>query len=216
MTFDALLPIWLYAEVPDGGPIVESPFKFVGGFGYSEKEIGLVISLQGVYSMITNWFIVPWAKDRFGELRVFRAVAYSYFLLYIVAPYVAILPDNLLIFGLAALIMWKITFGTLAYPTNALLVAKSAPNKLLLGSINGVSASTASLCRAVGPTLTGVLNTAGLKAGYSGLPWWFSSLVCIVVAVVASRIPEPKEHVDEKVEEVEAVVPLPPVVAEGM
>jgi hypothetical protein len=78
----------------------------------------------------------------------------------------------------------------MAYPSNAILLANSAPTKQVLGTINGVAASTASLCRALGPTLSGFLYTMGLQSGYSGLAWWFSGLVTIAGAYLSSQITE--------------------------
>lgn len=78
----------------------------------------------------------------------------------------------------------------MAYPSNAILLANSAPSKQVLGTINGVAASTASLCRALGPTLSGFLYAMGLQSGYSGLAWWFSGLVTIAGAYLSSQITE--------------------------
>ncbi|EQK97458.1 Major facilitator superfamily domain, general substrate transporter [Ophiocordyceps sinensis CO18] len=78
----------------------------------------------------------------------------------------------------------------MAYPNNAILLANSAPNKQVLGTINGIAASTASLCRALGPTVSGILYAVGLRTGYSGLAWWFSGLVTIVGAYLSSQITE--------------------------
>ncbi|KAK8931993.1 hypothetical protein VCV18_000524 [Metarhizium anisopliae] len=78
----------------------------------------------------------------------------------------------------------------MAYPNNAILLANSAPTKEVLGTINGIAASTASLCRALGPTVSGFLYAAGLHTGYSGLAWWFSGVVTLVGAYLSSQISE--------------------------
>lgn len=127
---------------------------------------------------------------RLGPLRLFRLIAFSYFALYLVTPYVVLLPESLRMPAIYFLVIWKCTFSTMAYPSNAILLANSAPSKQVLGTINGVAASTASLCRALGPTLSGFLYAMGLQSGYSGLAWWFSGLVTIAGAYLSSQITE--------------------------
>lgn len=88
------------------------------------------------------------------------------------------------------LVIWKCTYATMAYPNNAILLANAAPNKRVLGTINGIAASTTSLCRALGPTLSGILYAVGLQTGYSGLAWWVSGLITFVGAYLSSQITE--------------------------
>ena len=92
--------------------------------------------------------------------------------------------------GVYIAVVWRCTFSSMAYPSNAILLTNSAPTLQTLGTINGVAASTASLCRAFGPTITGALYAVGLSTGYSGLAWWFSGLVSIVGAFLSSQITE--------------------------
>ncbi|KAF4587489.1 MFS multidrug transporter [Ophiocordyceps camponoti-floridani] len=201
MTFDQLFPVFLSTS-PLQHPIRELPFKFADGFGLDTKTIGVVMSCQGVYSLLSNFVIVPPVTRRLGSLRLFRMLAFSYFALYLVTPYLVLLPEDVQMPAVYALVIWKCTYATMAYPNNAILLANSAPSKQVLGTINGVAASTASLCRALGPTLSGVLYAVGLKTGYSGLAWWFSGLVTIVGAYLSSRITEAQPApAEEEVEE---------------
>ncbi|KAK7956208.1 uncharacterized protein PG986_005430 [Apiospora aurea] len=197
MTFDSLLPTFLATEAPNPPKPMVLPFKFVGGFGFSTAETGVLMSGQGIYSMLINAFLVPFAIGRLGHLRVFQLVAVAYFALYLVTPYLVLLPDNLRMVGICFIIVWKSTFSSLAYPSNAMLTADAAPSQRALGTINGVAASTASLCRALAPAVSGMLYAFGLDTGYSGLAWWFSALVTIAGAFLALRIPTQKTY-DEK------------------
>ncbi|KAL6807640.1 major facilitator superfamily domain-containing protein [Trichoderma sp. SZMC 28013] len=189
ITYDQLFPVFL-STAPPKEPILELPFKFVNGFGLETKAIGVIISVQGFYSLLSNYLIVTPMTRRLGPLRLFRLIAFSYFALYLVTPYVVLLPESLRMPAIYLLVIWKCTFSTMAYPSNAILLANSAPSKQVLGTINGVAASTASLCRALGPTLSGFLYAMGLQSGYSGLAWWFSGLVTIVGAYLSSQITE--------------------------
>ncbi|RGP79477.1 hypothetical protein FLONG3_2438 [Fusarium longipes] len=189
MTFDQLFPVFLSTKRPEH-PVHDLPFKFTDGFGLETKMIGIIMSVQGLYSLFSNYLIVPPVTRRLGSLRLFRILAFSYFALYLVTPYLVLLPDSMRMPAIYLLVIWKCTFSTMAYPSNAILLANSAPSKQVLGTINGIAASTASLCRALGPTLSGLLYSWGLQTGYSGLAWWFSGLITIVGAYLSSQITE--------------------------
>ncbi|KAG5981960.1 hypothetical protein E4U55_002468 [Claviceps digitariae] len=190
MTFDQLFPVFLSTAEPKGGRKIELPLKFVDGFGLDTKTIGVIMSVQGLYSLFSNFMIVAPVTQRLGSLRLFRLLAFTYFALYLVTPYVVLLPHNLRMPAIYVLVVWKCTYATMAYPNNAILLANSAPSKKVLGTINGIAASTASLCRALGPTVSGLLYSLGLQTGYSGLAWWFSGLVTIFGAYLSSQISE--------------------------
>jgi hypothetical protein len=188
MTFDAMLPTLLSTKEPANGSAWELPFKFVSGYGLTTKEIGVVLSVQGVYSMVATLFIFPVVVRKLGALGLFRTITLSYPLLYIVTPYMVLLPESVRMAGVYFLIIWKCTCATMAYPSNAILLTNSAPSLLMLGTINGVAASTASLSRAFGPTISGILFSAGLRLGYSGLAWWCSALITVAGAVISLRM----------------------------
>lgn len=203
MTFDQMLPVFLSTADPDVPAPVHLPFQFTGGFGLHPKEIGVIISAQGLYSMFSNLVLFPLVVRRIGALRLFRILAVSYPLLYIVTPYLVLLPDSLRMTCLYMIVIWKCTFATMAYPSNAILLTNSAPSLLLLGTINGVAASTASLGRAFGPTVSGILYSTGLKIGYSGLAWWCSALVTVIGAVVSFFATDSGGRMDEKADAAE-------------
>lgn len=189
MTFDQLFPVFLSTSPPDD-PVQKLPFKFVDGFGLDTKTIGVIMSVQGLYSLFSNYLVVAPVTRRLGSLRLFRLIAFSYFSLYLVTPYLVLLPESMRMPAIYMLVIWKCTFATMAYPSNAILLANSAPSKEVLGTINGIAASTASLCRALGPTVSGFLYALGLQTGYSGLAWWFSGATTLVGAYLSSQITE--------------------------
>ncbi|KAI9780975.1 MAG: Fungal specific transcription factor [Geoglossum umbratile] len=100
--------------------------------------------------------------------------------------------------GVYLCLVVKVTAGVLAYPSNAILLTNSAPSMLVLGAINGVSASTASLSRAFGPTISGLIHSAGLKMGYSGLAWWAGALVCVFGAIESLWMEEVEGRFDRR------------------
>jgi hypothetical protein len=198
MTFDAMLPILLSSKEPKDGSPWKLPFKFVSGYGLTTKQIGIVLSVQGLYSMIATVFLFPIVVRKLGALGLFRTITLSYPLLYIVTPYMVLLPGSLRMAGVYVLAIWKCTFATMAYPSNAILLTNSAPSLLMLGTINGVAASTASLSRAFGPTISGILFSTGVKLGYSGLAWWCSAFITIVGAVISLKMTDKGGRMDNE------------------
>ncbi|CAK7219732.1 hypothetical protein SEUCBS140593_003991 [Sporothrix eucalyptigena] len=213
MTFDQLLPVFLSTAPPDGTDI-SLPFKFSGGFGFDNQTVGIIMAVQGFYSLLSNTFLFPWVIGRIGPLRLFKLVAVPYFMLYLVTPYLVLLPDSIRMTAVYLVIIWKCTFSTLAYPSNALITMHLAPTPLTLGTVNGVSASAASLCRAFGPTISGLLYAIGQESGFSSLPWWCGSSVAVIGAFVAMQLTMPAERLmEEKADDVETAPLMQPCAA---
>ena len=198
MVFDSLLPVFLSTERPAIRPPTSLPFQFADGFGYDTKTIGAILSIQGVYSMVSTFFFFPLIVKKLGPLQLFKLISISYPLLYVATPYLVFLPDTLRMAGIYAVVVWKCTLSTLAYPSNTILLSNSAPTTLSLGTINGVAASTASLSRTAGPAISGLLYAVGLENGYSGLVWWATAVVTIGGAYLSFAITEPRGRLDEK------------------
>ncbi|KAL2261480.1 hypothetical protein VTK26DRAFT_4081 [Humicola hyalothermophila] len=203
MVFDSLLPVFLSTNPPEDSTPPSLPFKFVSGFGLDTQTIGLVLSVQGLYSMVSTKFLFPAITERMGPLRLFKMVSVLYPLLYFFTPYIVLLPKSVQMVSIYLLVLWKCSITTLAYPSNAILLSNSAATTLTLGTIHGAAASTASFCRALGPIVSGFLYSMGLERGYSGLSWWVTGLVTIGGAFVGLKITEPRGRMDEK-EDVEA------------
>lgn len=173
------------------------PFKFTGGFALSPKVIGFMLSIQGVYSMTAQLLLFPFAVRRFGVLKTYRFVAMSWPLLYFSIPYLVFLPQQFQIAGVWFCLFWRVTAQILAYPSNSILLRNYASSNLDLGVINGVAASTASLSRAFGPTVSGFIHSKGLSMGYTGLAWWAAGLVCLLGALECMWLEDVHEKVDE-------------------
>ncbi|PGH28120.1 hypothetical protein AJ80_00010 [Polytolypa hystricis UAMH7299] len=202
VSFDQLMPIFLSTPVSDAE--VQLPFKFTGGLALSSKSIGIMLAVQGVYSMVAQLWLFPYLVRRFGTLNVFRFILCVWPALYVAVPYLVLLPTQLQIPGAWAALIAKITVHVIAFPSTMLLLNNASPSPLVLGSINGVAASVASLSRALGPTVTGFLHSKGLEWGYSGLAWWACGIVCIIGAVESFWIPDESKEEDVKSEKPES------------
>ncbi|KAI9737540.1 MAG: Fungal specific transcription factor [Cirrosporium novae-zelandiae] len=201
VSFDQLMPVFL--SEPVSHDEVSLPFKFTGGFGLSSKTIGFMLAVQGVYSMIAQLFIFPYIVKRFGTLNTFRFTIMTWPILYFAVPYVVLLPTSLQKPAVYVCLIWKITAHVMAFPSNAILLTNSAPSTMVLGLINGVAASTASLARAFGPTITGIIHSAGLQHGYTGLAWWASGAICFLGAIETLWMEEGKGRLDSNADDVD-------------
>lgn len=175
------MPVFL--STPKSDVETSLPFKFTGGLGMSTSTIGFMLAIQGIYSMIAQLWLFPFVVRRFGTLKTFRFVLLVWPPLYLAVPYLILLPTTLQIPAVYCALIGKITLHVIAFPTIAILLANAAPSSKVLGSINGAAASTASLGRALGPTITGFLHSKGLASGYSVLAWWACGIMCLVGAV---------------------------------
>jgi hypothetical protein len=188
------MPVFLSTPVSHEPP--SSLVKFTGGFALSSKTIGFMLSIQGVYSMTAQVFLFPVAARYWGSLKTFRFVVLSWPILYVLVPYTVLLPPHLQMPGIFVCLLWRVTAQVLAYPSHAILLTNSAPSMLVLGAINGVAASTASLSRAFGPTVSGFINAWGLKLGCTGLAWWVNGLVCLLGALESLWLRETRGRMD--------------------
>jgi MFS family permease len=178
ISMEQLLPILMSRNQSNNHQ--ELPFKFQGGFEFSTKTIGVILSVQGVLQMFAQLVIFPCVSKRLGSLRTFWVTIASYPFLYLIAPYLALLPDQFRIPGILFILAWKVTAQSLSYPSLNMMLANAAPSKKVLGTLNGAAASSASVCRGFGPTVSGAIQSAGDIAGYSGVAWWACGAVALI------------------------------------
>lgn len=181
MGFEQLFPVFLCTPPADEPP--HHLFRFVGGFGLSTRTIGFILTIQGIISMTLQFLVFPPLVEYFGSLKVYRFCMIIYPVAYIIVPYLNFLPTEYSMIGVYFVLFIKILFSILAYPCNAILLTNAAPSLLVLGTINGMAASTASIFRAFGPTVTGLIYAKGLDIGVVGLAWWVNAGVCVLGGV---------------------------------
>ncbi|KAF2874625.1 major facilitator superfamily domain-containing protein [Massariosphaeria phaeospora] len=171
ISLEQLLPILMSRKQPKED-LRHMPFHFKGGFQFTPQTIGALLAVQGALQMFAQVILFPWISKRLGSLRTFWLTIATYPFLYMVAPYLALLPEHLRIPGIILLLVWKVTAQSLSYPSLAIMLANAAPSKKVLGTLNGAAASSASVCRGFGPTVSGAVDTFGDSLGMSGLAWW--------------------------------------------
>lgn len=179
----------------------------------STKAIGGILSIQGIIQMIATIIIFPIINRKIGSLWTYRSVVMLYPLLYFLVPYISLAPDALKMPLIYVALVWKVTAQAFAFPSSSIMLANSAPSSKVLGTLNGAAASAASACRAFGPTVSGLLQAAGLSLGTLGLPWWVNVLVASIGAVISMLMVEEKRRTFESEKVVPAELPLPAEIA---
>lgn len=192
---EQLLPVLF--SMPESNTPATLPFKFEGGFALSTKSIGAILAAQGFVQMIVTMIVFPLVNRKLGSLVTYRLVVLSYPLLYLAVPYLTLVPASWRTPAVWTVIIWKVTAQAFAFPSSNIMLANSAPSTKVLGMLNGVAASAASGCRAFGPTVSGVLQSAGLSVGALGLPWWTNALVAGIGAVLCLFMIEEKRRTFE-------------------
>lgn len=156
------------------------PFYFKGGFHLSTQTNGLILGIQGVLQMVAQLVIFPWITKKVGSLRTFYLTIALYPFLYILAPYLALLPKNLRIPGIVLILVWKVVAQALSYPSLAIMLANASPSRKVLGTLNGAAMASASVMRGFGPTISGAVDSVGDRIGMSGLAWWTIAAVAMI------------------------------------
>jgi len=189
---EQLLPVLFSMPESDTPPSL--PFKFIGGFALSTKSIGGILAAQGFVQMIVTMVVFPIVSRKLGSLMTYRMVVLSYPLLYLAVPYLTLVPVAWRMPAVWVVIIWKVTAQAFAFPSTNIMLANSAPSTKVLGTLNGVASSAASGCRAFGPTVSGILQSAGLSIGTLGLPWWTNALIAGLGALLSLFMVEEKRR----------------------
>lgn len=180
--------------MPESETAPSLPFQFIGGFALSTKSIGAILAAQGLVQMVATMVVFPLVNRRLGSLATYRMVVLSYPLLYIAVPYLTLVPKTWRMPAIWAVVIWKVTAQAFAFPSTNIMLANSAPSTKVLGTLNGVASSAASGCRAFGPTVSGILQSAGLSMGVLGLPWWMNGLIACSGAALSLFMVEEKRR----------------------
>ena len=208
---EQLLPVMF--SMPESSAPPRLPFWFTGGFELTTKKIGGILSVQGLIQVIATLVVFPLVQRKLGTLRTYRMVVLSYPLLYVLVPYLTLVPINLRMPAIYAILVWKVTAQAFSFPANNMMLAKATP-KGALGTFNGFAQSSASFARAIGPIISGLLEAAGLSKGMLGLPWWCNALAALGGAILSlfmieksRRSGDPEKQDDEEDDE-----PIPPAI----
>lgn len=141
-------------------------------FGYDAKHTGYLFAYVGLIAVIIQGGLIGRLVKRFGELPLVIVGALCFAISLFAVPFVGPAAG-----GLAALLIGGGVFSmgnSLATPALTSLASKSV-GPAQQGAVLGVTQSTASLARAVGPSLAALLISSSIAhLGADGLPHYMS------------------------------------------
>ena len=195
MSYDHLLPIFLQdarsgedgTDEPNFGPssasgVSDGPLYIPGGLGLSTTNVGIIMSVNGVIALLIQGFVFPLIAETFGVFRTFLLVTVLHPIAYFIVPLIALLPSNLLYFGIYSCLTVRNIFAILAYPVILILIKEACPRPSVLGTVNGLAASTGAAARTLAPPLAGLLYGLGKQVAFTGWAWWASGIVATLGA----------------------------------
>ncbi|KAG1721416.1 major facilitator superfamily domain-containing protein [Suillus lakei] len=154
-------------------PLFFSTPTYLGGLGFGPASIGSCMALFGIIDATFQAFFSARIVDWVGPKRLFCASVSCY------APVMAMFPIMSWILRVRGEVDHAVTFALLcqlvmavachiAYGTISLFITASAPTNNVLGAINGLSQTSASVARAVGPALATSLFAASKEHNLLG------------------------------------------------
>ncbi|KAI6030874.1 major facilitator superfamily domain-containing protein [Pisolithus orientalis] len=148
----ALVDIGLFALVP---LFYSTPVE-IGGLGLSPFAIGVWMMAFGIGNGLFQILFVARAVDRFGERRVFCSAVLAFFPIVVAFPIMSWViqaqkevTPAIWVLVLVQLLSWAVVDA--AYAVLFVFVTRASPNKHSLGTVNGISQTTTSTARAIGP-----------------------------------------------------------------
>lgn len=197
---DQLLPVMMH--LPTNQDPVQLPHKFSRGLGLESGRIGLLFMLYGVIGVIGQFLIFPAVTQKYGALSCMRACTFAMPLVYLVTPYVVLLPTPLTQqAGVLAIMFFKSMTNVFAYPCVTILLTNSARSLQILGTLNGVATSLAAVGRSVGPLAAGRLFTWGVNSGYLVSAFWLLAVCAIPGHIFTWWLEEGKGFGDDEEEQ---------------
>ncbi|KAI9775389.1 MAG: hypothetical protein M1839_001244 [Geoglossum umbratile] len=170
--FMQIFPLFLSTpRVPDNHPAI---VFFNGGLGLPSSTIGTWLAIFGVSGILLQLLIYPRMQARIGTLWSYRIALVIFPAAYIVAPYLALLPDHGIFrwFAISVVLFLQVMSRTFAIPSSVILLTNVAPSPSTLGTIHGAGNMLASLSRAAGPAAGGWVFGWGMEKGVVGVVWW--------------------------------------------
>ncbi|KAI8058396.1 major facilitator superfamily domain-containing protein [Syncephalis plumigaleata] len=188
IVFDEIFTMWAAT------PII------LGGLSFTSKEIGLILSVAGIVTLLVQLTYVP-LERRFGSHNLFCMAMLGYAIILFIFPWISLLsgtpgdetkPRPLLWSCLMLGIGCRISCSVLSFTSYNLLLLESARGTTSLGTVNGMGLCVQSMARALGPALGGILWSWSLQTDYSypfdnSLTWNVIGCVSLITSIWMSR-----------------------------
>lgn len=155
LSFDALFVLFCY-----------SPVRYLG-IEISTHATAQAFIVAGLLSISISLIVYPVIQRRFGCMSIYHSTTPFWLAAYILPPIMNALARNprggwvddngdmKKMWALMVPLMFVYTIGDLSWVPLSIITNNMMPNKRTLGALNGLTSTSASLGRAVGPALGG-------------------------------------------------------------
>ncbi|THU83159.1 MFS general substrate transporter [Dendrothele bispora CBS 962.96] len=195
IAFNALLPLFM-----------SMPLK-IGGLNLPPSMIGYIMGSYGAATGIFQFFFFSKIIRYLGERRVFLNGMMTFPILFALFPLMSLIAKNyginfIIWMGIALIIVLGI-FMDMAYGAIFMYITASAPNKRSLGATNGISQTSVSIARAIGPAMSTSLFSLSVQENWLGGYAVFAFFGCLslLALLIAVRLPVDMWEEEEEIEE---------------
>ena len=170
------------------------PFNFTGGLGMHPREVGFAMSALGVIGVTLQLVVYPMLNDRFGTVKIWQATLFIFPIVYILAPYPALVAsentngdETVLVWMAMLFVLLLFVIGrTGVTPATTLLINDCTPHPSVRGTIHTAGTVIGNLSRSLFPIIAFSIFGKGLDVGIVGLGFWCLAGLA-VTACIASR-----------------------------
>ncbi|EGF99298.1 uncharacterized protein MELLADRAFT_94766 [Melampsora larici-populina 98AG31] len=205
VAWTAVIPLYAFTE---------TEFKLIlldmkdGGLGMSLKQIGFILSVNGVALVLVQLFLFPPLQRRYGAVKIFKRSIPTFTITFMCLPLVThlvqliqtlpltikyLVKDNTpsMSIGYMTFIMILRSPGVMCYPCLMMLTKVFSPSPASLGTLNGMMQTCRSFAQAIGPILGSSLFALSVSERILGghLVWVVLALVAIFAELCSRRIP---------------------------
>ncbi|KAJ3337877.1 hypothetical protein HDU93_000377 [Gonapodya sp. JEL0774] len=132
-------------------PVFANSSRELGGLAFTSRDIGTIMTAQGVAGILSQLFVFPRLERHFGVINTYCASLTVSSLVAVSTPFFGDLNAHL-------------AFTEMAFTSSIIMVNDSAP-AAALGQAHGVSQMMAAFTRAAGPTIGGGVYAWTLRNG---------------------------------------------------
>ena len=153
------------------------------------------MSLLGAIGVGLQMAIYPMLNDRYGALKIWRAALFVFPLVYVVAPFPALVASNnfgpLLVWLAMAFVLFLFVAGrTGVTPATTLIINDCTPHPSARGTIHTTGTVVGNLSRSFFPVMAFVIFGKGLQIGVVGLGFWCLSVLAVFACIASGWVRE--------------------------
>ncbi|CAH0056940.1 unnamed protein product [Clonostachys solani] len=185
MVYGVLMPIYL-VDAPSPGA-AEGQFDPRGGIGFSVRQVGGVMSVNGFVAIMVQGVIFTPFVRRVGIWKSFVWLTVFAPLSYAVVPLITMVPRSHTLAAIYSNLVLQNFMNIIIYPCLLILLKDATPSLSILGQVNGVAMACCSGARTIAPPLAGYVYGAGGSAA----GWWSITLVAVIAGLLVPTIRRP-------------------------